>query len=51
MKLTKKAAGLLAAAALFGTPFFPATCSSTLQTAEAAFAPNTADQTPYENDI
>ena len=51
MKLTKKAAGLLAAAALFGTPFFPATCSSTLQTAEAAFAPNTADQTPYEKNI
>lgn len=51
MKLREKAAGLLAAAALFGTPFFPATCSTTLQTAEAAFAPNTADQTPYEKDI
>ena len=48
MKLKKKAAWILAAAALFGSSVFPSTLGMTFQTVEAAFAPNTADRTPYE---
>ncbi len=51
MKPRKKAACLLVALAIFGAPFFPETYGTALQTVEAAFAPNTVDQTPYEKNV
>ena len=48
MRLKKTTALALAAATFFGASLSPAPCGTPLKTAEAAFAPNTADRTPYE---